>query len=180
MIAIELLEAAIKPANDAETAYIEELELAAVAYIERQAGRYYGPVRDRTEVVIGGGRGALFLEGPVAPDVYDNGVITSVNEAAYPGADLTEIVQDADDGFVLRDDALYRIGGGAWLRGYEYEIAYEQGYYAGEEPADIRQAVMQLVTLWFSVRLPVALGTVAPEVPHGVQAVIDANRRMRV
>lgn len=180
MISSDLLKLALKPATNAEMEYILALEAAAVAYIERQTGRYYGPERAHTEVVTGTGGTRLFLEGPVLSDVYDVAQITSVNEALYPGSEQTEIVGNEDDGFVVRTDVLYRKGGGIWLRGYEYEVVYQQGYAEGQEPADIRQAVVQLVTHWFTIRLPVALGTVAPEVPHNVSAIIAANRRARL
>lgn len=180
MISDYLLTQALKPANLAELEYIKELERAAVALVERETRRYFGPVRTRTEVVVGTGRGPLYLEGPVALDIYDVALVTSVNEAAYAGGDQTEIVDDEDDGYVVREGVLYRKGGGSWARGYEYEVVYQQGYDEGDEPADIRQAVMELVTLWFTIRLPVALGTVAPEVPHNVAEIIAANRRARV
>lgn len=179
MISEALLSQALKPVNNAELEYIQQLERSAVAYVERLTGRYYGPVRARTEVVIGTGFGALYLDGPVALDVYSEALITSVNESAYAGGEPTEIVQDEDDGFVVRESVLHRRAGGYWVLGYEYEVVYQQGYDEDAEPADIRQAVMQLVTHWHTIRLPVALGTVAPEVPFNVSDVIAANRRVR-
>lgn len=180
MISLDLLRIALKEPDHAEDDYILELESAAVAYIENQTGRYYGPERTRTEVVVGGGRSTLYLEGPILLDAYDAPHVVSVYEATYAGAEQTEIVEGDDDGFVVREAVLHRKDGRAWLRGYEYEVEYLQGYAAGDEPGDIRKAVVDLVMLWFNIRLPVALGTVAPEVPHNVSAIIQAHRRMVV
>lgn len=176
MIDDRLLAQAFKPADQSGLEYVRALEAAAVALIERQTGKYFGPVRTRTEYVLGTGSGMLYLEGPVATDVYDVALITSVNEAAYAGGEQTEIDLDEDDGFVVREEVLYRKGGGVWSRGYEYEVVYQQGYDPGEEPADIRQAVMQLVTHWFDNRAPVSEAAMH-EVPLGVSDVIAANRR---
>lgn len=179
MISDHLLTQAFRPADQRELEYVRALEAAAVAHVERATGKYFGPVRTRTEYVRGDGRGELHLDGPVASDVYDAPLITSVNESAYVGGEQTELLESDDDGFVVRDSVLHRKSG-VWSRGYEYEVIYQQGYDEGEEPADIRQAIMQLVTLWHEIRLPVALGTVAPEVPHNVSEIIAAHRRMRV
>lgn len=177
MIHVDLLKAALKPADNTELQYIQQLERAAVAFVERQTGRYFGPERARTEIVVGTGRRELYLQGPILLDVYGVAQVTSVNEAAYAGGDQTQIVIDEDDGFVVREAVLHRKGGGYWSLGYEYEVVYQQGYGEGEEPGDIRQAVMQLVTHWFENRLPVITGTIATDVPLSVTDIIAANRR---
>ena len=116
------------------------MEAAAVAMLERQTGRYFGPVRDQ-EVVLSGDCGrTLYLEGPVVL-----GSVVSVDERYYIGAEPNAIELDASDGYVVRGDRLLRAGGLGWC--YEYTVAYEQGYARGEEPADVREAVKQL-TRW--------------------------------
>lgn len=162
MIGIPELRRHLNPADSgAEDAYAAELEAAAVALVERLTGRYFGPVRTTTEFVIGTGSRVLRVDGPIVTVGYEPIVV--VNERLYSGDDPAEITAGADDGFVVRDDALYRKGGRVWFCGYEYEITYQQGYAEGTEPADIRLAVMQIVGLWYAKGLDSQAGLVQSE-----------------
>lgn len=179
MISVADLRVALKDPPASENAYVKQLEAAAVALIERETGKYYGPVRTRTEIAIGTGFGTLQLVGPVALDVYGVAQIASVNESQYAGGTASEIVADGSGGFIVRESVLYRRSGGFWRSGYEYVVVYEQGYAEGEEPADIRQAVMQLVALWYEARLPVVEAGTLADVPFSLAQIIADNRLVR-
>jgi hypothetical protein len=117
---------------------IRTMEAAAVAHLERMTNRYFGPPRDRIEFVQSRDGYTLYLDGPVVPETA-----VVVDERVYIGGDATAIEEGTSDGFVVRDDRLLRAGGLGWP--YEYEVEYRQGYEVGEEPADVRMAVIELV-----------------------------------
>lgn len=166
MITLALLKAAIKtadPSDTSEDAYLTALEAAAVAALERWTGRYYGPVAARTEYLSGTGAQEIWLAETPTTAV----TVTSDGTAV-----------DAGD-FELRGRRLRHDS--AWGSEYyptDLVLTYSAGYAAGAEPADIRQAVLQLVTLWYEERLP--LGEIPDEAPFSVRAIIDANRRYTV
>lgn len=166
MIELDDLRTVLKDPDHAEDEYIRALETAAVAYVEKQTGKYFGTAADATEVVSGTGTADLWLPGPVAS-------VTSVAERAFAGDDDTAVAAADDDGYVVRGDRLVRKGGGVWARGYEYEVAYSRG--AEAAPADIQEAVRKLVVLWFSRRLPVSDVQVS-ELPHGIADTLAAHR----
>lgn len=130
---------------------LEKLEEAAVAFVETQTGRYFGPPEEYTEQLAGRGVGSLWLSSrPVAGD----GPLVVLEERSYPGSDPQPLVIDEDFGIVLHsDDAeLVRFGGClGWPRGYSYTATYRRGYAPGEEPADIRQLVIDLVAVRYSM-----------------------------
>lgn len=169
MIELDDLRDALEQPDRSEDPYIRDLEAAAVAYAERQTGLYLGAARDATEYVIGGGTSDLWLAGPVAE-------ITSVTEHAYSGDDGTVLTAEDDDGYLVRGDRLVRKNGNTWYRGYEYEVAYSQG---ADVPADIQQAVRQLVALWFEARLPVSDAGLQ-DIPHTVSDIFAAHRAPRI
>jgi uncharacterized phiE125 gp8 family phage protein len=172
MIALNELRRLLRAPEPEDDTYLVGLEAAAVAHMERQTGRYYGAARDRTEYVTGTGNTVLHVDGPIADPVA-----VTVQERPYPGAVAIEIDDYDEGGFTVRDEKLIRVPGYRWIYGYEYEVTYRQGYAVGSEPGDVAQAVRQLVALWYEVRLPVGGDTA--EVPHGVAAIIRANRRVR-
>lgn len=156
--------------------YLTALERAAVAYVERKTGWYWGPQQEVEVVLYGSGTRDLWL-----PDHAS--AVSRVVEWSVYGVDI-ELPAES---YALRLEPgsthglrLSRRDGGLWLLGYEYAVTYTRGYAAGEEPADIRQAVIGLVALWFEQRFPVALGTVAPPVPDHVAAIIAAHRKGQV
>lgn len=172
MISLADLKLAIRAkTGSAEDDYLTALEAAAVAYLERETHRYFGAAANATEWHRGMGTSTLFLrEAPSA-------IPTTVTERVDPGdQDPTTVTASASDGYTLRGRRLIRKDG-VWVRGYEYEVTYARGYASGAEPADVRQAVTQLVALAYEQRLPLVVGTVAFPVPHSVQRVIDTWRR---
>lgn len=131
---------------------VEDLERAAVAFVETQTGRYFGPPELVEEFIRGNGSRNLWLRDHVTTVEGESGsgdddALVTVGEWDYPGGTGTDLVQDVD--FVLRqlakESLLVRMANGAWTDGYEYAVTYWRGYQAGEEPADIRQLVLDLI-----------------------------------
>lgn len=175
MIAIDHLRAALKPADERELEYVAALERAAVAYAQRRSGKYLGDDVERTVYLRGRGTDRLYLEGPVAAvDVYDQPLPVTITERQYVGDEGTVLVEEDADGYVVRDNVVVRKGGLPFYDGYEYEVTYTRG---GPAPEDIAQAVTQLVTLWFSKRIPLSRAGVEDEVPHGIRDILDSHRR---
>ena len=130
-------------------AVLESLEARAVAFVENQTDRYFGPVASVTEVLTGYGGAKLWLT-----EIPSTNPTTVVERAYLGGAEMT--ITDADaNGFLVRtsnaDAWLQRRGGSVWTDGYEYEVSYARGYDADAEPGDIRQLVLDLVTLKFGL-----------------------------
>lgn len=157
---------ALDPDDDTEDAYLEQLEAAAVEAAQRWTGRDFGDASERTEYLPGAGTGELWLaEEPTGPVV--------VTEAAYAGGGATAV-----EDFVLRGRRLVRTSGGVWWIGCEYAATYTAGYAAGEEPADIRLAVCQLVGHWYENREPVMAGASVAEIPLTVRDLLAPWRRL--
>lgn len=170
MISIPELKAALRLTTDADNGYLADLEAAAVDVVQNETNRYFGPVGPATEYLEGGGTRDLFLSEPPAS------LPATVSERAYPAGTATTITAADSDGYVLRGTMkLVRKAGLVWTFGYEYEVTYSRGYADSSEPADIRQAVTQLVSHWYEHRLPV--GKVGDVVPLGAQKVIARWRR---
>jgi hypothetical protein len=147
MLRIEELQQLIGGLSDEKLEVVAALEKAAVAYVETQTRRYFGPLVAHTEVVRGNGTSALYLshwaQDALPLDNYDLIGLT-VAERQYPGNDPGSI-DDYDLRALDGETVLLRHGGGSWLRGYEYTVTYTRGYLEGEEPADIRMVVANLV-----------------------------------
>lgn len=125
------------------------LEAGAVEVIERETGRYFGPVAAFTEIVEGDGGPKLRLsEAPTEPPV-------TIEERAYAGAEARTITAADADGYelrILRHPSpnlawLHRKGGCVWYRGHEFTVTYPRGYSAGNEPKNVRQRVLDIVQL---------------------------------
>lgn len=154
MIPVEELIDVLDGATDADTAEIVELEQNAVAFVQTQTRRYFGPPKQTTEVVKGKGTSNLWLRHIAIDEVpadYYNEVVVSVVERQYAGNDgtaITDFQVRVEDGEVR----LVRLNGGVWTYGYEYTVTYWHGYPAGEEPGDIRQLVVDLVKSRWNMR----------------------------
>lgn len=152
--------------------HLTALEAAAVSYVQRRTGWYWGPSEEVTVHLRGMGSPDLWL-----PDHAS--AVSKVVEWSPYGIDQT---LDAS-AYTLRLEPgsthglrLVRLDD-IWYPDAEYAVTYTRGYTEGEEPGDIRQAVLGLVALWFEQRLPVALGMVAPPVPDHVAAILTARRK---
>lgn len=176
MIPLEVLKLHIRTADpDAtiEDGVLQQYEEAAVAYVERATGRYFGPPAERVEILDPSGADVLWLaEAPIADPAEGRETVV----AERRGAEWTDL--DAEETpYELDGRQLYREGG--WARGRRsVRVTYWAGYSAGNEPADIRQAVLELAALYYEERLPV--GEMTAEVPHGVREIINRHRRIAV
>lgn len=135
--------------GDSDAELLAQLELAAVAFMERETSRFFGDAAAYTEVIIGNGTPRLWLaERP------DDDVLATVLERRYAGGTETTITATDDNGFVLRSDdtnlaQLVRKGSLIWRSGWEYEATYQRGYTTRSAPADVKQAVIDLVVLGY-------------------------------
>lgn len=140
-------------ATEADAAALAELERGVVAFLQTQTGRYFGPPELVSEFAEGAGISRLWLRDHATHDPEASGPdeVVSVEERNVPGADPTLIgnyeLRQAD-----RESLLVRLGGDVWLMDFEYEVLYWRGYQVGEEPADIRALVMDLVTARWALR----------------------------
>lgn len=171
MISVEDLRLALRldPDDTDEDPFLEALEAAAVAYVERATGRYFGPPAPRTEYLAASGAQELYLaDAPVAVSPSTDVVVV----ATLDGAEVDE-ADYTIRGRVLRHSSAWGWSGGPG----DLVVTYSAGYVAGEEPADIREAVVQLVGHWYENRIPVALGTVAPEIAHTLRDMLAPWKR---
>lgn len=169
----------IDVSDTSQDAHITKLEAAAVAFVQRYTGRYFGPPVADAEMVLTGSGSAEMLLADYAS------AVTAVGNRPYPGGEIAEIGTDATNGWSLRlapgetsSLRLIRHGGSVWDGPVEFVVTATIGYAAGAEPADVRQAVGMLVAHWFELRIPVALGTVAPEVALTVKDLLKFVRRL--
>lgn len=140
------------PAGDLE--YLRSLRDAALAYVEKETGFWYGAVRDRVVTRRGSGSEVLKLPGPIPADY---GAAILVQERTYPGADAVDVLAGDTNGWEWDGRNLVRRGLYRWWENYQYTFTYQQGLLPDEEPpADVRLAIEQLVAQWYEQRLPVS------------------------
>lgn len=165
----ELLDALrLDAPTDADRRTLVRLEAAAIAFCERRTGEYFGPTMVQTDRFPAAGAGGVVLTfRPTGPldAVSLGGSALQLGDFAVYG----RVLRRADAGLLVPE-----LG----PLGATLDVAYPVGYAvteaADEEagrpiadvaaPADVRQAVTLLVAHWFENRVPVALGTVAPDV----------------
>lgn len=149
--------------TEAEDSYLRGLEKAAVAHFQRRTGRYFGPVATHSEIHTGYGVRNIWLADTPRPGtlvVSRDGVEVAATE------------------YELRERELVSLS--AWGRvtaPVDITVTYERGYPAGTEPAEVKQAVAQIVALWYSKRLPVSDGGSFEHVPYGAEQIIRSMRR---
>jgi hypothetical protein len=146
----------IEPGNGADDPALHELSLNALAFVESQTRRYFGAVAEHEEILTGESSRRLWLseapvEPPADPDYPTVAPLVTVEERALPGAEPVAV-----EDFQLRRNGaeayLVRTLGGVWLRDYEYTVTYWRGYDQLELPGDIRQLVLDLVSVKRSLR----------------------------
>lgn len=138
MIALDTLKAWLGVTGTADDALLTDIEQRAVALFQDESGRYFEAVASATEFLPGTGRRRLWLQEPPTNT-------PTVTEHCTAGDTGTVIVAANDDGFVVRADGqLVRKGSCVWRRCYEYEVTYQRGYVAGQEPGLVRQAVIAI------------------------------------
>jgi hypothetical protein len=166
----------IAASNTNDDAYLTQLEKAAVDFVEKRTGRYWGEVStdNITEIVYGTGTPHLWMADPPTT------IPTSITEQAYPGATQTTITNTDTDGYVLRGTRLVRKGGGVWTQGYEYDVTYTRGYTPGSEPDAIRHAVRMLVAHWYEHRTPLTEANMSTPVPLAIESLMFAHSRLKI
>lgn len=136
------------PGEPEAVTVIEALEGRAVEIIERETGRYFRAPIEHVEVLRGDGSTLLWLrERPTEID--------SVEERARPGEEWTEVPANRYEVEVMTSKlptpARLRHAS-RWRADCDYRVTYQFGYAAGQEPGDIRQAVIDLVALKYQER----------------------------
>lgn len=112
------------------------------AFLERQTGRYFGPVASHTEHCMGLGGYRLYLTDRVAtgtPVVLER---LSPAAAGTPIAAFVVLSQDHDPG-----STLVRVDGQPWRAGAWYEVTYQRGYPRDAAPADVLRAALDLIAM---------------------------------
>ena len=137
----------IRPTTTEQDKLLERLEADAVAVAEHMTRRYFGLTATVTEYVDGTGTQNLWLS-----DDAQATPLPVVSERSQPGGTATSILGTADDGWLLRGGRLVRKAGLIWSLGFEYQVDYSRGYEAGDEPADIRRAVLEIVAHQYTMR----------------------------
>lgn len=170
MISVDELIEYLK-ADEADEALIEEFELAAVAIMQNETGRYFGPFAEITEVLSGNGWAPIWLQAdPVIDEDYDP---FELELRSYPNGDWSFLTSGTD--FEVDGGRIYPLV--YWTPGRRtLRATYWAGYEPGEEPADVRQAVRELVARMFEHRKPFVVGTTVAELPFSVQQTIRAHR----
>jgi len=155
MILIDDLETFLGIADGTDTALLIAIEEEAVAWFEKQTGRFFGAEEAVTEIVLGGGESDLYL-------TEEPGGTVSVIEQAYFGATQETITAANDDGWEVRDQHLARKGGYVWQLGYEYLVTYTRGYTEDaaavadvspadiDAPADVQRAIKGIISFWYN------------------------------
>lgn len=159
----------VDPDITADDSLILQMQEAAVAYLQDQTGRYFGELGEITEVVSTNGWGPVVLQ--VAPEADSIYTPVTVERRALMSGDW-ETVDSAD--YEIDGNRLYpRVW---WEPGARLlRITYTGGYAEGAEPADVQQAVRELVAKMYRYRSPTVEGSIE-ELPFGVRDVILAHR----
>jgi hypothetical protein len=146
------------PSEPGVSTILEALETRAVEIVQSETDRYFGTPIEHVEQLVGDGSDRLYLRERPWPEA-ESVEATTVEYRAQTGDAWEAIAADGSDGWELEyprpvwlGAVLRRNGGGVWAKGYQYRITYTFGYLAGEEPGDIRQAVIDLVSFKFHER----------------------------
>lgn len=154
MISVARLQAANTRAASTDTVLLADMIERAVAFIQTQTRRYFGPITEFTDYRYGAGGRSLWLTDRVIPDEY--GEVMLLEERPYPGGTATPFLI-ADYAVRTGPEAsdvsrLVRLGGYVWTDTYEYAVTYERGYNVDNGPPDITQLVIDLVALKLKLR----------------------------
>lgn len=139
-----------------EEAVLTDLEVRAVALVEKATGRFFGASASYTYYLEGGGGLSLYL-----PDE-----VTAVASISYR-ENLSEAFADLDsDQWERNGTELLRVDGLEWPYGRStVKVVATRGYAADAEPGAIRQLVMDLVNWQYRAGRKLALEDVgSPDV----------------
>lgn len=137
------------PAEPGVDALLTALEERAVEIVQGETDWYFGPEITHTVHLTGEGFTKLYLRArPTA--------ITSVESRANTEDPWVAITEAGGWELQLpRPDwmgAVLLRKNGVWTAGTQYRVVYEFGYAAGDEPGDIRQAVIDIVDMLYHDR----------------------------
>lgn len=101
------------------------------------------------------------------------GPVQSIESVRYINHTGTEALLD-DTVYGLNEDRVHLASGARWpaVRGDAAGIRVR--YVAGFDavPAALRQAALLLIGQWYAVRMPINVGNIVSELPHGVRALL--------
>jgi uncharacterized phiE125 gp8 family phage protein len=138
--------------HNAEDALLDLYRRSAVEFLARRQRQYWGPAEDVTLTASGAD---LWLVGPVIR-------VDSVT------ADGGAVLDPAD--YTVSD---YRVSIARYIRGTLHTVAYRHGFEADTDvPEHYRQAVLLVMGHWYANRTPVAVATVATELPLGLDELV--------
>jgi hypothetical protein len=141
-----------EPSEPGVDSLLVSLEERAVDLVESETERHFGGTETFEEHLEGDGTRTLYLnENPTS--------LASVEERQFVGDSWTAVTGGDSDGWELRAPKspsgtarVLRKKGHVWTYGWEYRVTYDFGYSPGNEPPEIRQAVMDLVALKYHER----------------------------
>lgn len=179
MIILSALKEYLKVDEDetADDLLILEIEQAAIAYLQNETGRYWGPIVELTETLSGNGWAPVWLQAdPITQDDadYPNDYPPLALELrSFPNGTWSTLEQGT--GYEVDGGRLYPLT--YWTPGRRtLRAVYWAGFEDGEAPADIQQAVRELCVRMYDHRSPVVSGTVVAELPFSVREIIRAHR----
>jgi hypothetical protein len=151
MIGILRLQSIIPSLSQLSPDAVMDLERRAVAFIESQTDRYFGVPESTVEYLQGTDGHALRLAGIAVEQDSDDEV--TVTERCCRGTAAVSLSSSAFDVRQNRyETVLVRIDGRRWRRGTEYAATYSRGYRQDCGPADIEQAIIDLIALRVNLR----------------------------
>ena len=137
---LKLYIGALEDGDDADDV-LTDLELWAVATVERATGRYFGASGSVTWLLAGSGGTSLYL-----PDTVTG--VTSVSYRSYLYEDFTALT--VTDEYIVNGSQILRVDGGCWPEGDALmQVVATRGYATGAEPMPIRTLVKDLVNFQY-------------------------------
>ncbi len=117
------------------------LEETTADFVQRETGRYFGPVITFTQYIDGNGRDTIWLDEPATTITSVAERTSGVTWLTYPSSDYE---QDGRKLFLIDS---------AWPKGRRnLRVIYTFGYATDMEPAEIRQAVLDIIALRYRAR----------------------------
>lgn len=139
MITAEDLRAYVGAPASADS-ILESIEAGAVAFIEGQTGWRFGDPAETTLVLSGTGSATLWLSQPPS----------NVESVSYRDSLNSVWIEIAAENYEVDGRKLFRLGD-VWPKGSRnIQVVATVGFDPGDEPADIRQLVYDLVAMKWS------------------------------
>lgn len=173
---VTLAEAKAQCSIDADDTTFDTLLTGYITAARGYVERYTGHILLRREMTATLDRfpcGSRYAELPWRP-------IASVDGIAYTDTDSAD--QAFEDFTAMLGRYPLRIwaaSGASWpstLDNSAVTVTFTAGYAAGDEPAELLQAMLLLIGHWFEVRETVNVGNIVSEVPFATKALMDIHR----